>query len=169
MDEIEIIEYNASWLLLFAEEKQRLQTTLNSTEIVTIEHVGSTAIPGMAAKPVIDIIMTVKSLEVAGANFIAPLQSLDYVFWPENPKLTELYFVKGMPPYGAKRTHHLRISEENDDVRKKRFFRDWLITHPEEAKRYAVLKKELAIQFSKDREAYTDAKTSFVNDILLSY
>ena len=165
MDEIEIIEYDSVWPFLFLEEERAVRKVLDANEIIAIEHVGSTAIPNMSAKPIIDISLVVKSLKKA-QEFLVLLEQLGYVFWPENPNTNELFFVKGMPPYGERRTHHIRITEWNEDVKKKIVFRDWLIANPADALRYEVLKKALAEKYRHDRELYTMAKRDFIEEIL---
>ncbi|HET6156839.1 MAG TPA: GrpB family protein [Dongiaceae bacterium] len=102
MDEVEIVDYDPRWPALFAEEAARLRAVLDGSLIVGLEHFGSTAIPGMAAKPVIDILIAVRSLAAARETFIESLKGLDYVFWADNPKTDRLFFVKGMPPYGER-------------------------------------------------------------------
>jgi GrpB-like predicted nucleotidyltransferase (UPF0157 family) len=104
LDEIEIVNYDPSWPALFAEEAARLRGALDPGLIVGLEHFGSAAIPGMPAKPIIDILIAVRSLPAARETFIEPLEGLDYAFWADYPKTDRLFFVKGMPPYGERRT-----------------------------------------------------------------
>jgi GrpB-like predicted nucleotidyltransferase (UPF0157 family) len=111
MDEIEVVSYDASWPTMFAEEAVRLRAVLDPNLISGLEHFGSTAVAGLAAKPIIDILIAVPSLAEARRTFIEPLRRLDYVFWAENPKTDRLFFVKGMPPYGDRRTHHVHVTE----------------------------------------------------------
>ena len=106
MDEIEIVDYDPRWAFLFNEEAARLRAVLDPSLIVGLEHFGSTAIPGLAAKPIIDILIAVRSLAAARATFVETLQKLDYIYWADNPKKDRMFFVKGMPPYGERRTHH---------------------------------------------------------------
>jgi GrpB-like predicted nucleotidyltransferase (UPF0157 family) len=166
LDEIEIVEYDPSWPALFAEEAARLRGALNPDLIVGLEHFGSTAIPGMAAKPIIDILIAVRSLLAARETFVEPLEDLDYVFWADNPKTDRLFFVKGMPPYGERRTHHVHVVEPTAEPWQRLGFRDYLIAHPEEARRYADLKRKLASAHRTDRESYTEAKAAFVAEIM---
>jgi GrpB-like predicted nucleotidyltransferase (UPF0157 family) len=98
MDEIEIVEYDPCWPTLFAEEAALLRAALDPDLIVGLEHFGSTAIPGLAAKPIIDILIAVRSLVEARRTAIEPLQRLGYVFWAENPKSDRMFFVKGCRP-----------------------------------------------------------------------
>ncbi|MDQ8729451.1 GrpB family protein [Bradyrhizobium sp. LHD-71] len=116
MDDIEIVAYDPNWPALFEHEATRLRAALNGEPITGLEHFGSTAIAGLAAKPIIDILIAVPTLAAARANFPAKLKVLDYVFWSDNPKADRLFFVKGMPPYGERRTHHVHVTEPAPDV-----------------------------------------------------
>jgi GrpB-like predicted nucleotidyltransferase (UPF0157 family) len=165
-DEIEIVLYDPRWPEMFAEEAVRLRAALPTGLVVGLEHFGSTAVPGMAAKPIIDILIAVRSLAEAHTVAIEPLESLDYVFWADNPKTDRMFFVKGMPPYGARRTHHVHLTEPNGEIWGRLAFRDYLRTHPEDARRYERLKRELVVAYRDDREAYTDAKAAFVAEIM---
>lgn len=166
MDEIEIVNYDQAWPSLFAEEAVRLRAALDAQLIVGLEHFGSTAIPGMPAKPIIDILIAVRSLDAARGAFIETLGDLEYIFWADNPKTDRLFFVKGMPPYGERRTHHVHVVEPSAEPWQRLAFRDHLIAHPEDARRYADLKRGLAVTHRIDREAYTNAKAAFVSEIM---
>jgi GrpB-like predicted nucleotidyltransferase (UPF0157 family) len=166
LGEIEIVEYDPSWPALFAEEAARLRAALDPGLIVGLEHFGSTAVPGMPAKPIIDILIAVRSLAAAREALIEPLEDLDYVFWADNPKTDRLFFVKGMPPYGERRTHHVHVVEPSAEPWQRLAFRDYLIAHPEDARHYADLKRSLAAAHRTDREAYTEAKAVFVAEIM---
>lgn len=166
MDDIKIVDYDARWPAMFAHEANVLRATLDPDLVIEIEHFGSTAIAGLAAKPIIDILIAVRSLAAARAGFVDPLRQLGYVYWAENPKTDRLFFVKGMPPYGERRTHHVHVTEPDGELWRRLRFRDYLRTHPADAARYERLKRELAQRHRTDREAYTDAKSAFVDDIL---
>jgi GrpB-like predicted nucleotidyltransferase (UPF0157 family) len=166
MDEIEIVEYDPRWPQMFDEEAKRLRSALDPALILELEHFGSTAVPGLAAKPIIDIYILVRSLAAAQASCIEPLAALGYVYWAENPKKDRMFFVKGMPPYGAKRTHHVHLPELHGDLLQQLAFRDYLRAHPEEAATYQRLKSRLAAEYPMDREAYTNAKTRYVESVL---
>jgi GrpB-like predicted nucleotidyltransferase (UPF0157 family) len=157
MDEVNIVEYDPRWQTLFTEEAERIWQALGNDLVVEIEHIGSTAVPGMAAKPVIDIMVGVRSL-VDAKSAILPLESLGYVYWREDPRPGRMFFVKGMPPYGKQRTHHVHIVEIDSEFWERKLFCDYLRKHPEEAKRYEALKRDLATSFRSDREAYTNGK-----------
>jgi GrpB-like predicted nucleotidyltransferase (UPF0157 family) len=166
-DHVELVPYNSSWSTDANIEIEKLKNVIPLNCIIDIQHVGSTAIPGLSAKPIIDIQIAAKSLEAMKVIAIPALQKLGYEYWYDNPDPERMFFVKGMPPFGERRTHHVHIVEP---ISKHWFggiaFRDYLISHPEAAKEYEQLKIELAKQHTFDREEYTNAKTDFVNKIL---
>ena len=166
MDDIEIVDYDPRWPRLFDEEAQRLRTVLDPSLIVGLEHFGSTAIVGLSAKPIIDILIAVRSLAAARATFVVALRTLDYVYWADNPKKDRLFFVKGMPPFGSRRSHHVHVTEPEGEMWQRLVFRDYLRAHPEEAEAYERLKKRLAAEHPTDREAYTDAKSAYVESVM---
>jgi GrpB-like predicted nucleotidyltransferase (UPF0157 family) len=166
MDEIEIVDYDPSWPALFAEEAARLGVVLDPGLVVGLEHFGSTAVPGLAAKPIIDILIAVRSLDAARATCIKPILGLGYVFWEDNPKQDRMFFVKGMPPYGERRTHHVHITEPSGEQWGQRLFLSYLRSHPDEARRYEALKRALAAQYRTDRDGYTEAKADYINAVL---
>jgi GrpB-like predicted nucleotidyltransferase (UPF0157 family) len=98
---------------------------------------------------------------------IPALQKLGYEYWFENPDPKRMFFVKGMPPFGNKRTHHIHIFEYDSGYwRNKIIFRDYLRSHPNVAKDYEKLKNQLAAKHIYDREKYTDEKLDFISRIL---
>lgn len=166
-DSIELVPYNPEWSKLAELEIKKLRALLPENHILDIQHVGSTAIPGIYAKPVIDIQIAVDSLVAIKQIAINNLKSSGYVYWYDNPDQERMFFVKGMPPFGDKRTHHVHIVEPaSRHWQEKIQFRNYLLSHPEAAQEYEKLKMQLANQHIYDREKYTDAKTKFVNDIL---
>lgn len=166
-DPIELVAYDPAWSAIAALEIKKLRSILPSQHIIDIQHVGSTAIPGMIAKPVIDIQIAVDSLDAIKQSAIQILTSQDYIYWDKNPDSERMLFIKGMPPFGEKRTHHVHIVEPTSKHWSgKILFRDYLINHPEKAREYTDLKLKLEKQYKYDREKYTDEKTAFVNHIL---
>lgn len=166
-DSIELVPYNTEWPKMAELEIKKLYEILPAKHIIDIQHVGSTAIPGMLAKPIIDIQVAVDSLTSIKNTAIEVLNSENYVYWEDNPDPTRMFFVKGMPPFGEKRTHHVHIVEPSSKHwLGKIAFRDYLIAHPEAVRDYENLKKELASLHTYDREQYTDAKTKFITQIL---
>ncbi len=131
-----------------------------------IEHMGSTSIPGLPAKPIIDIIVLVDDLDAARPA-IPALEATGYSFWAANPDKTKLYLVKGLPP-APQRTHHLHVYDHADEVRRHLIFRDHLRAHPEVRDAYLALKADLAERFRDDREAYSKSKTDFIDGLVLS-
>jgi GrpB-like predicted nucleotidyltransferase (UPF0157 family) len=166
MDEVEIVDYDPRWPLLFNEEARRLRAVLDPSLIMGLEHFGSTAIPGLSAKPIIDILIAVRSLAAALATFVEALRTLDYVYWADNPKKDRMFFVKGMPPFGSKRSHHVHVTQPDGEMWRRLAFRDYLRAHSEEAETYAQLKRRLAAARQTDREAYTDAKSVYVDSVM---
>ena len=165
-DPVEIVDYDPRWPSLFDAEAKRLRAALDPSLIVGLEHFGSTAIPGLSAKPIIDILIAVRSLADARAAFIEPLDNLDYIYWAENPKTDRMFFVKGMPPFGVRRTHHVHVTEFDGEMWQRLAFRDYLRAHPEEAATYERLKRRLATEHRADREAYTGAKATYVESVM---
>jgi GrpB-like predicted nucleotidyltransferase (UPF0157 family) len=166
MDEVQIVPYDPAWPGLFSMEAERLRAVLEPGQIVGIEHFGSTAVPGLAAKPIIDILIAVASLAIAKATMIEPISALGYLWWAENPKPDRMFFVKGMPPHGARRTHHIHITEPAGEMWRRRLaFRDYLRENAGEASRYEALKRDLAGRYPTDRERYTDSKSEYVETV----
>lgn len=100
-DTIFIVDYNPSWVLLAKKEINILKALFsNQPWIIDIQHIGSTAIPDLAAKPIIDIYIGVNSIEEA-QNAIDPIEKLGYSYWRDNPNPDKMFFVKGMPPFGT--------------------------------------------------------------------
>lgn len=166
MDEVRIADYDPRWPAMYEAEAVRLQAALPAGLVLAMEHFGSTAIPGMAAKPVIDILVAVPRIEEARAVAAGPMRTLGYAFWADNPRHDRLFFVKGLPPAAPHRTHHVHMAEPGSDMWLRLPFRDYLRAHREEASRYAALKRELAARHGADREAYTAAKTAFVDAVM---
>ncbi len=166
-DRVEIVAYHPEWPQQARDEIESLRAVLPPNSVIDIQHIGSTAIPGLSAKPIIDILVAVKSLDEMKRLAVPVLQKMGYQYWAENPDPERMFFVKGMPPYGEKRTHHVHLVEPTSrHWSAKIFFRDYLIAHPEIAKEYEQLKIQLAQQHTFDREQYTEAKGAFVNKVL---
>jgi GrpB-like predicted nucleotidyltransferase (UPF0157 family) len=166
-DKIIIKEYDAKWPQLFETEKLSIMESIGHY-VAEIEHMGSTAVEGLAAKPVIDIMVGLRRL-LDAQDCIMPIEAMDYEYVPEfEDKFPERrYFRKTK---NGIRTHQIHMVEIHSDFWKRHLrFRDHLRLHPEAAEDYAALKKELAKKFEDDREGYTNAKTDFIEGILRSY
>lgn len=158
-----IADYDPQWPILFEEEKGRI-LGVTGERVLAIEHIGSTAVPGLGAKPVIDIMVGVRRLADA-KECVEPLRSIGYKYEPEaEAEIPERrYFDKGLP--GA-RTHHLHMVEVSSDFWERHLlFRDYLRKHPGVAGQYYRLKKELAARYKTDRAGYTEAKTAFIRSV----
>ena len=159
---VEIVEYDSSWLVRFEEERQVLARTLAPWLAGPIEHIGSTAIPGLAAKPVVDIMAAVFTLE-GSRGAIEAATDLGYCYFPYQAEF-EHWFCKPSPMF---RTHHLHLVPiASAKWRHTIAFRDYLRAHPAVAAEYEALKRRLAQEFHFDREAYTEAKRPFIDRIL---
>lgn len=162
-DRIDVVPADPHWPQRFTEEADAIAHVTDLPGLC-IEHIGSTAVPGLDAKPIIDILL----LPPPGSDphrLIEPLQRLGYQYWAENPDTSRMFFVKGMPPQGNERTHHVHVMGLGEASRRL-LFRDWLRSHPEDAELYAQVKRELAKRFPTDRDAYTDGKDQVVAQIL---
>ena len=158
---IEVVPYDPGWPVLFQQESELLRRILASWLRGSLEHIGSTAIPGLPAKPVIDILAGVSSLE-ASRPAIEAAATAGYCYFPYRPEL-EHWFCK---PSAAFRTHHLHLMPIGTPQWSRPIaFREYLKAHPDVAAEYAELKRGLAVRFRLDREAYTDAKAPFINAV----
>jgi GrpB-like predicted nucleotidyltransferase (UPF0157 family) len=163
-EEVSLAPYNPQWPSLFAAERDRL-IRLFPAQLLCVEHFGSTAIPGMPAKPIIDLLGGVESMAVADA-LVEPLLQSGYTTSAEfNATLADRrWFMRWA---SGQRTHHLHlVVMSGAEWRQRLQFRDELRSDARLAQRYALLKAELAAQHSKDREAYTDAKAEFVRSVI---
>jgi GrpB-like predicted nucleotidyltransferase (UPF0157 family) len=158
-DPVVIVDYDPRWAEIFAEEKMRILEALDDPD-VAVEHVGSTSVPGLAAKPIIDIMVVVPD-PAAGETAIAPLTVLGYDYRGELGISGRFYFAKGRP-----HRYHLHMYPRgHPETARHLIFRDYLRANPEAADVYAKLKRELAEKFHEDREAYTAAKSDFIKSI----
>ncbi len=165
MDEIMIAEYNPNWIGSFDRESARIRAVLDRDLVTRIEHFGSTAVPGLAAKPIVDLLIGVRSLAEAEQIAISPLEQLGYAYWLENPDSQRMFFVKGLPP-NSPRTHHLHMVEPDSILWERLMFCNYLCQHPDEAANYARLKYDLAQCYASDRELYTAGKADYIESIM---
>jgi GrpB-like predicted nucleotidyltransferase (UPF0157 family) len=158
---IEIVAYDPTWPGLFAELGGELRGALGEVAL-RIDHIGSTSVPGLAAKPIIDIQLSVASFEPLEA-FKRPLERLGYVYRGDNTERTKRYFRE---PPGRSRTHiHVRRAGSFSE-QWALLFRDYLRAHPDAAAEYDAVKRDLALKFGDDRHAYTDAKVPFMWQVI---
>jgi GrpB-like predicted nucleotidyltransferase (UPF0157 family) len=159
---VEVLPYSNEWPQAFAAEACALRIFLSPWLAGPIEHIGSTAVPGLAAKPIIDIMAPVVSLEHASPAINA-LPNLGYCYFPYRPEEMH-WFCKPSP---ALRTHHLHLVPVESTLWAQRLaFRDALRSDPAVVREYEQLKLQLAAEFKHDREAYTEGKSHFVQAVL---
>ncbi len=166
---IEIVPYDPAWPQQFDAEKSRLLAVLPTELIRRIEHFGSTAVPGLAAKPIIDMLVEVTDLEATRALIVPLLEARGYDYFWRSSGLDD------RPPFYAwfiarhattkVRTHHIHMVERDFPNWEALLFRDYLIAHPDIAQEYVDVKRQLASEFANDREAYTLGKSAFIRRI----
>lgn len=159
-----IVDYDPRWPEAY--ERARLDiVAAGGGDVVAVEHVGSTAVPGLSAKPIIDIMAGVRCLADV-ERFRPALEAAGYVYHPEMEQFIpdRRYFTKGS---GGVSVQHLHVAEHGGEFWERHLlFRDYLRAHPEARAAYDRLKRQLAARFRDDRPAYTDAKTEFIEGIV---
>ncbi len=163
-EDVVLCPYDAQWPTRFLAERDQL-LALFPSQLIDVKHFGSTAIPGMPAKPIIDILGGVACMAVADA-LIAPLLRAGYTTSTAfNATLTDRRWL--MRWADGQRTHHLHLMVMDSSAWRRRLrFRDALRADPDLAHRYALLKSDWAAQHRTEREAYTQAKTAFVQGVV---
>jgi len=163
-DPIVIVAYDPAWPLRFQQERDLILGTCGTDAFVRIEHIGSTAVPGLGAKPIVDIMPGLRSL--ADAPRLTPLlETIGYEYVPtlESDLPERRFFRKDV---AGERAFHLHIVETTSGFWERHvLFRDYLRAHPEAAAAYERLKRRLAAEYGSDRVGYTDAKTEFIRSI----
>ncbi len=169
-ERVEIVDYDLRWPDSFERERRHLVACFPEGSVIRVEHVGSTAVLGLAAKPVVDILIGVRDLSIVRER-VAPLlesQGYDYFWSPahgDDVPPFYAFFIK-RDEHGA-RTHHIHVVEMDfrehwDWV----VFRDYLRAHPDTAASYERLKRDLAQKYQRDRVGYTEAKSQFILAVL---
>ena len=166
-EDVALVPYDPRWPELFRREKEHLMSCLPADLVRRVEHFGSTAVPGLAAKPVVDMLVEVSDLEATRARIAPVLEARGYdYFWrpthgDDGPPFYA-WFIK-RDSGTAIRTHHIHMVEANFVEHWDRLlFRDYLIAHPAATREYQALKFRLASEHPNDRVAYTEGKTEFV-------
>lgn len=167
-EKIAIVPYDPHWPVMFEQERRHLFSCLPRNLIKRVEHFGSTAVPGLSAKPIIDILVEVTSLFETRQRIVPILLSQGYeYYWRPS-------FGDDLPPFYAwfikrdkagSRTHHIHMIESHFEHWQRLHFRDYLIANPDIAREYENLKISSAALHHDDREAYTDAKGAFITRI----
>ena len=155
---VEVVPHDTSWSRVFQAEAERLAQVYGQ-EMVAVHHIGSTAIPGISAKPIIDILVEVREIEKVD-RFNADMVALGYQPMGEFGIPRRRFFVKGGD---ASRTHHVHVFQVGDlEITRHLDFKAYMFAHPEAAQAYGRLKEELARQFPGDIEGYTAGKDEFI-------
>lgn len=159
-----IAEYDPRWPELFEAEKEKIVAVIGD-RVVAVEHTGSTAVPGLAAKPIIDIVAGVRGLANATGACKGPLTSIGYEHVPRPGLPDRALFLRGA--WLIEPMYHLHLIEHGKEAWERHLrFRDALRASPRLARRYEDLKRRLAVEYWADRAAYTAAKHQFVSDIV---
>lgn len=159
---VQIVPYTADWAEQYKDEEMKFFSEIEAYA-VDIQHIGSTSVPGLDAKPILDILIGLRNL-ADGITCIDNLKKLGYEYKGENGIPGRLFFSKGG---GGVRTHHVHMVVWQGDLWKRHLlFRDYLRDNPEVARQYADLKRRLAVKYSNDRKMYTDSKMEFISNII---
>ncbi len=158
---IELTPYDPHWAVRFHAERAELVAALGDL-VADWEHIGSTSVPGLSAKPVIDLVGAIESFEVGDRAVMPVLQCLGYLYqWQQHPEHGHMAFWKGYQDNAAVKVH-IHLAPANHPLHERRQFCRYLRTHPAVARRYESLKHRLARLSPTDREAYTRAKGPFI-------
>jgi GrpB-like predicted nucleotidyltransferase (UPF0157 family) len=167
-EQVSIVPYDELWPGLYAMEEERLIRALPPGLVRRIAHIGSTAVPGLSAKPIVDIQVEVTTLDHVQREVVPTMEDMGYEFiW--RPTIGEeapfyAWFIKRDP--AGHRTHHVHMIEPDQASSDRIRFRDMLRTDPELARKYETLKNDLATVHVGDRAAYTASKTPFIQEVL---
>jgi len=153
-----VVPYDPAWPKRFEEEARAIRAILGE-ELTAIHHIGSTSVPGLMAKPILDIMPVVKAIHRVD-GYDSAFEALGYQCMGEFGIPGRRYYRKG----GENRTHQIHIFQQSDleNVRRHLAVRDYLRTHPQEAADYGALKRRLALAYPEDIDGYCDGKDAFV-------
>ena len=167
-EDVAVVPYDPCWPEVFEQERLHLLACLPPALVKRIEHFGSTAVPGLPAKPIVDMLVEVTSLDETRLR-IAPLleaQGYDYFWrpsWGDDTPPYYAWFIKR--DKNGNRTHHIHMVETHFEHWDRLLFRDYLIEHPDVAREYGKLKMKLSDAHRNDRVAYTRAKSDFIRAV----
>ena len=157
---VEQVSHDPAWAEEFRKEAQKLREVLGD-EIIAVHHIGSTSIPGITAKPIIDILVEARRIEDID-HYNDAMARHGYLALGEFGLPGRRFFVKGVP----NRTHNLHIFQAGStEIYRHLAFRDYMIAHPEDARKYSELKQKLALQYKGDMDGYCDGKDAFVKEM----
>jgi GrpB-like predicted nucleotidyltransferase (UPF0157 family) len=157
---IEVVPYDPLWKALFEKESSRIKNVITEG-LVDVHHIGSTSVPGLSAKPIIDLMPEVLDLDALD-DFDEAMERLGYIVQGEFGIPGRRFYLKGL----IDRTHHVHAFESaSEGLIRHLAVRDYLRDHPNEAAAYAGIKSKLAAQFSHDNDGYCDGKHEFVQQL----
>lgn len=166
-EKISIIPYDPNWVIMFEKESAFLRDKLPNELVRKIEHFGSTAIPGISAKPIIDILVEITNYDETKKRVVPILETEGYeYFWRSsigNQPPFYVWFIKRNSE--GKRTYHIHMVEADSELWDRLYFRDYLKEFPEKAKSYDKLKRVLSEKHPNDRIKYTQEKSNFIISI----
>lgn len=162
MKKVEVVPHDPRWRESFEAEAGQIAAALGES-VVAVHHIGSTSIPDIYAKPIIDLLVEVRDIgEVDGRG--AAMEALGYEVMGEFGMPGRRYFRKDGP--GGTRTHHVHVfGAGSDEVERHLAFRDYMVAHPADARRYGELKRQLAEAHPDDADAYMDGKDGFIQEM----
>jgi GrpB-like predicted nucleotidyltransferase (UPF0157 family) len=165
VENVELVEYNPEWATLFQKEAQLIQNTIGRY-VIAIEHIGSTAIPNLKAKPIIDILIGIESLKDS-KEIISALETIDYQSFPENKLFPERIFFRKKISDTTQQQYNLHVTVHKNgywDILL--IFRDYLLAHPETTKEYELVKQHMATRFPNNRIAYGIGKEGYMISVI---
>jgi GrpB-like predicted nucleotidyltransferase (UPF0157 family) len=167
-EEISIVPYNPNWPKIFEDEATHLWKILPNKIVKRIEHFGSTAVPGLSAKPIIDMLVEVSSSEEVKKEIVPILEAEGYeYFWRpafgDNTPPFYAWFIKRDSK--GNRTHHIHMVEKDSELWDRLYFRDYLREFPEYARQYDELKRKISQKHPNDRVKYSEEKSSFILEV----
>ncbi len=158
---IHVVQYDSRWPRMFKQESKTISKSLDG-EAVQIYHIGSTAIPGINAKPIIDILVVVRDISNS-AQLEQAMTNLGYTAKGEAGIPGRLFFIKGTE---ESRSHHVHMFQDgHPEIQRHLDFVAYLATHPEDAQRYSDMKEGLALRFPTDIDSYTEGKTELIREL----
>ena len=159
---VEVVPHNPAWRVTFLEDSKQIVLAMGEN-VVTIDHIGSTAIPNIYAKPIIDFLIEVKDIAKVDDRNPA-MTALGYEAMGEFGIPDRRFFLKNSA--SGKRTHHLHTFEAaSPEIKRHLAFRDYTIAHPEVAQKYSELKRELAKTYPEDIQGYMNGKNGLIKEV----
>lgn len=167
-ERIAIVPYDEGWPKRFAEVETKLTRSLPADLFTRIAHIGSTAVPGLSAKPIIDVQVEVTSLERVRREAVPVMKDLgyEYIWRPTMGEQAPFYAWFIGRDASGERTEHVHMVEPDQVSIDRLLFRDFLRVHPQEAHRYEMLKRTLNAEHPNDRAAYTAGKTAYIASVV---